>query len=102
LAGTVVVAPYASALALAVAPAQAAANLRALGAARRRGLYGLFEAVDFHTRARPEGERFCAGRRLDGAPPGNDPVRDRQRAHDDALVRRFACAIRACGSSSCC
>ncbi|QLC26483.1 cellobiose phosphorylase [Parasphingopyxis algicola] len=47
LARDMVVAPYASALALAVAPADAAANLRALSELGAGGRFGLFEAVDF-------------------------------------------------------
>jgi cyclic beta-1,2-glucan synthetase len=43
----VVVAPYASALALGVEPARAAANLRKLWSIGGGGLYGLFEALDF-------------------------------------------------------
>ncbi|WP_442625025.1 GH36-type glycosyl hydrolase domain-containing protein [Parasphingopyxis sp.] len=47
LARDMVVASYASALALAVAPADAAANLRALSELGAGGRFGLFEAVDF-------------------------------------------------------
>ncbi|NLG85025.1 MAG: DUF3131 domain-containing protein, partial [Firmicutes bacterium] len=52
-----VVAPYASALALAVAPAAAVKNLKRLAGLGLYGPYGFYEAIDY-TRARcPEGER---------------------------------------------
>ena len=47
LAGDMVIAPYASALALAIVPALAAANLKKLKRLGAHGLYGLFEALDF-------------------------------------------------------
>ncbi|MGE3955508.1 MAG: glucoamylase family protein [Vicinamibacterales bacterium] len=47
----VVVAPYASALALALAPADATANLRRLQASGLEGEYGLYEAIDYTPRA---------------------------------------------------
>ena len=47
LAKDIVVAPYASALALHVQPAEAAANMRDIVDAGLSGLYGLFEAADF-------------------------------------------------------
>jgi cyclic beta-1,2-glucan synthetase len=56
----VVVAPYATALALGVRPGLAARNLRRLeqlGAAR---LYGFLEAIDFTTERLPTGRRFSA------------------------------------------
>ncbi len=45
-----VVAPYASALALGLAPAAATANLRRLGAAGLEGPFGFFDAIDFTPR----------------------------------------------------
>ena len=53
-----VVAPYASALALGTAPAEAAANLRALERLGAVGLYGLLEAVDFTPERVAPGRRF--------------------------------------------
>ena len=47
LAKDLVIAPYASALALQVAPADAAANLRIIMDAGYCGLFGVFDAVDF-------------------------------------------------------
>lgn len=47
LAEDLVIAPYASALALMVAPGAACANLERLAAAGHQGAYGLYEAVDY-------------------------------------------------------
>ncbi|MGE3509468.1 MAG: glucoamylase family protein [Vicinamibacterales bacterium] len=58
----VVVAPYATALALALAPTTATANLRRLQAAGLDGEYGFFDAVDYT----PRGETPPAGTALSG------------------------------------
>jgi cellobiose phosphorylase len=47
LAEDLVIAPYASALALLVAPVEACANLQRLAAEGRAGTYGFYEAVDY-------------------------------------------------------
>ena len=47
LAEDLVIAPYASALALMVAPEAACANLERLAAEGRQGAYGLYEAIDY-------------------------------------------------------
>ncbi|MGE5529920.1 MAG: GH36-type glycosyl hydrolase domain-containing protein [Patescibacteria group bacterium] len=52
-----VVAPYASALALAVAPKAAAANLRRLARAGLYGRYGFYESIDYNRERGPAGER---------------------------------------------
>ncbi|MGF1629293.1 MAG: GH36-type glycosyl hydrolase domain-containing protein [Kiloniellaceae bacterium] len=62
LAEDYVVAPYASALALAVAPTAAAANLRRLEKLGLRGRYGFFEAADFTPDRRPAKGGFTAVR----------------------------------------
>jgi cyclic beta-1,2-glucan synthetase len=55
LAEDLVIAPYASALALMVAPVAACANLQRLAAEGRCGAYGFFEAVDYTpARLRPD------------------------------------------------
>ena len=46
LAGDLVIAPYASALALMVAPQEAARNLKALASNGMLGRYGFYDAVD--------------------------------------------------------
>jgi cyclic beta-1,2-glucan synthetase len=50
----VVVAPYASALALMVDPVASTANLRRLAAIGVEGQYGFFDAIDYTRRERPE------------------------------------------------
>ncbi len=56
LAQDLVIAPYASALALMVAPEQACANLQRLTAAGYSGVYGLYEAIDFTPTRLPRGQ----------------------------------------------
>jgi hypothetical protein len=56
LADDLVVAPYASALALMVAPEAACLNLQALAAAGLAGRFGLFEAVDYTPSRLPRGQ----------------------------------------------
>ena len=53
-----VIAPYASALALAVAPGHATANLRRLSAMGAEGRYGMWEALDFTPDRVPANARF--------------------------------------------
>ena len=57
LADDLVVAPYASALALMIAPERACANLRRLTKAGLLGAYGFYEAVDFTPARVPRGQR---------------------------------------------
>ncbi|NLD54095.1 MAG: cellobiose phosphorylase, partial [Burkholderiaceae bacterium] len=59
LARDMVVAPYATLLALPVSPAAALANLRALEALGMVGTYGFYEAVDFTPERVPEGQDFA-------------------------------------------
>lgn len=53
-----VIAPYASALALAVAPGHATANLRQLSVLGAEGRYGMWEALDFTPERAPVNARF--------------------------------------------
>ncbi len=53
-----VIAPYASALALAIAPREAAANLRAIAALGAEGRYGMWEALDFTPERKREDKSF--------------------------------------------
>jgi cyclic beta-1,2-glucan synthetase len=62
LARDVVVAPYASALALGVRPGAAARNLRQLEHLRAACLYGFFEAIDFTPERVSKSQRFIAVR----------------------------------------
>ncbi|MDH4609953.1 glycoside hydrolase family 94 protein [Pseudomonas sp. BN102] len=57
-----VVAPYASALALLVAPELACRNLQALAAQGLAGRYGLYEAIDFTPARLPRGQSFAVVR----------------------------------------
>ncbi|HVR35096.1 MAG TPA: glucoamylase family protein, partial [Methylomirabilota bacterium] len=59
LADDLVVAPYASVLALMVAPREACRNLEKLSAAGFGGLYGLYEAIDFTPARVPHGRTFA-------------------------------------------
>ena len=56
LADDLVVAPYASALALMVAPREACRNLELLAEHGYRGVYGLYEAIDFTPERVPRGK----------------------------------------------
>ncbi len=56
LAQDLVIAPYASALALMVAPEQACANLQRMTAAGYGGAFGLYEAIDFTPARLPRGQ----------------------------------------------
>ena len=56
LAGDLVVAPYASALALMVAPEEACLNLEKLAAQGFEGKYGFYEAIDFTPTHLPRGQ----------------------------------------------
>ena len=56
LAGDLVVAPYASALALMVAPEEACLNLEELGRLGVEGRYGFYEAVDYTPTHLPRGQ----------------------------------------------
>lgn len=57
LADDLVVAPYASTLALMVVPAEACKNLQRLADEGLSGTYGLFEAVDYTPRRQPRGQQ---------------------------------------------
>ena len=56
LADDVVIAPYASALALMVAPEEACSNLQRLAAAGLEGPFGLYEAIDYTPSRLPRGQ----------------------------------------------
>jgi cyclic beta-1,2-glucan synthetase len=60
LADDLVIAPYASALALLVHPREACENLERLSAAGYEGAYGHFEAIDFTPSRNPRGKRGVA------------------------------------------
>ena len=56
LGGDLVIAPYASAMALIVAPAAACANLLRLDALGARGMFGFYEAIDYTPSRLPRGQ----------------------------------------------
>ena len=62
----IVVAPYASALALAVEPGPSVLNLRRLSAAGLEGAYGFYDAIDYTPRGVEEIEAWSAARPLGG------------------------------------
>ncbi len=57
-----VVAPYACAMAVLIAPADAVANLQLLESFGARGEFGFFDAVDFTASRQPEGQPFTVVR----------------------------------------
>ncbi len=57
LSDDIVIAPYATALALPVAPSEAIANFRSLAEIGARGRYGYYDAIDFTPGRVPAGER---------------------------------------------
>ena len=80
-----VVAPYASALALIVAPEEACGNLQRLARAGFEGEFGFYEAIDYTPTRVLRGHTKRGGALLHGASPGTDaPVagaRPQRRAH---------------------
>src|SRR5256885_5655849 len=70
LAEDLVIAPYASVLALMVAPEAACANLERLAAEGHEGVYGMYEAVDYTPSRLPQpphpGSLSSGGARGDG------------------------------------
>ena len=73
-----VVAPYATALALMIDPAASAANLRRLAAMGLEGDYGFFDAIDFTNREADHtgvgrGRRRRRRADVSGPPPRHDP-----------------------------
>jgi cyclic beta-1,2-glucan synthetase len=62
LAGDLVIAPYASALALMVSPEEACDNLQRISAAGFEGDYGMYEAIDYTPARVPPGERYAVVR----------------------------------------
>ena len=89
LADDLVVAPYAGAMALMVAPAESVRNLRRLAAAGAVGRFGLYEAVD-HTPARvPAGESFAIVRSWMAHHSGMSLLAMDYLLHDRPMQRRF-------------
>jgi cyclic beta-1,2-glucan glucanotransferase len=89
LAEDYVVAPYASALALAVAPVAAAHNLRRLEALGLCGRYGFFEAADFTPDRRPDRGGFTPVRSYMAHHQGMISAAIGNVLNDNIHVRRF-------------
>ena len=62
LAGDLVIAPYASALALMVSPEEACENLERISASGFQGSYGMYEAIDYTPSRVPPGEPYAVVR----------------------------------------
>ena len=69
-----VIAPYASALALTVMPREACRNLQTLAADGFLGDYGFYEAIDYTPSRVPRGQGLCHRAHLHGASPGHEPA----------------------------
>ena len=89
LAEDYVVAPYASALALAVAPTTATDNLRRLDKLGLRDRYGFFEAADFTPDRRPAKGGFTPVRAYMAHHQGMISAAIGNALNDNILVRRF-------------
>ena len=84
-----VVAPYATMLALPIDPAEAIRNLRWMAKKGWFGTYGLLRGGGLHARcAALPAPALCAGALLDGAPPGHEPAGDRQ-SSDNSVVQQW-------------
>ena len=75
LAEDLVVAPYATALALMVAPEAACRNLQRLAAVGAEGRFGFYEAIDYTPARQRRGESQRPGALLHGPSPGHEPAR---------------------------
>ena len=84
-----VVTPYASALALAVAPGAAVRNLRLLEETGLRGLFGCFESVDFTSERQPPGEKSTPVKAFMAHHQGMIIAAIGNALNDEVLVRRF-------------
>ena len=88
---SVVVAPYATALATMVDPAAAARNFARLANIGARGRYGFYEALDYTPSRLPEDATRRDRARLHGASPGHDDRGHRQCAAGRRDARAVPC-----------
>ena len=84
-----VIAPYASALALAVAPRTAADNLAAMAALGWLTGHGFYEAIDYTPTRQPPGQAFTAVRQFMAHHQGMSLVAFDHVLNDRAMQRRF-------------
>lgn len=89
LAQDMVVAPYASALALTIAPASATRNLRQLDELGAGGRYGLWEAIDYTAERLREGESFTGVNAYMAHHQGMVFASIANKLNDDIFARRF-------------
>lgn len=90
LSNDAVVAPYASALALMVAPNQACANLQRLAAMGLEGQFGLYEAVDYTPARLPRGVTYTVVRSYMAHHQGMSLLAFAHLLLDRPMQRRFA------------
>jgi len=94
LADDLVVAPYATALALTLAPHEACENLRRLAAEGRAGNHGFFEAVDYTPARLPPGDTSVTIRSFMVHHQGMSLLALGNLLHADPMPRRFmACPL---------
>ncbi|HEY2345793.1 MAG TPA: glucoamylase family protein [Xanthomonadaceae bacterium] len=89
LAQDLVVAPYATALALAVAPEAACANLQRMEEAGYLGVYGMYEAIDFTPSRLPRGHSAAVIRSFMAHHQGMSLLAFAQVLADQPMQRRF-------------
>jgi len=92
LADDLVVAPYASALAVMVAPEAACANLRRLARSELLGAYGFYEAIDYTAARVPSGKDFAVVRSYMAHHQGMTLLALGYVLLDRPMQRRFAAA----------
>jgi cyclic beta-1,2-glucan synthetase len=89
LARDLVIAPYATLLALAVRPHTAVANLAALRAEQAEGPFGMYEAIDYTRERLPPGARSAVVRSYMAHHQGMSMLALANALHGDVMVRRF-------------
>jgi cellobiose phosphorylase len=89
LADDVVIAPYASILALMVSPVEACENLQLLAAQEREGAYGFYEAVDYTPRRMPPGETSVTIRSFMAHHQGMSLLSLTNLLRENSMQRRF-------------
>jgi len=94
LAEDLVIAPYATAIALTVAPAEACENLQRLASEGRSGDYGFYEAVDYTAARLPPGESSATIRSFMAHHQGMSLLAMANLLRDSPMQRRFtSCAL---------
>ncbi|PKL17303.1 MAG: cyclic beta 1-2 glucan synthetase, partial [Spirochaetae bacterium HGW-Spirochaetae-5] len=90
LVNDLVIAPYASALALMVSPEEACANLQHLASEGFSGRYGLYEAIDYTASRLPHGETKAVIRSFMAHHQGMTLLALSYLLHDRPMQRRFS------------